>query len=482
MSKISYPAVQQFIDKQWIDGSGEASAEVLDPATEQLLSRFCHASEADVARALAATADGFERWSAMTALARARLLHAAADWLRAHAADHAAWTTQEQGKPLPESQGEIMMAAEMFDWFAEEGRRLYGRIIPSRWPGLRQSVLREPTGPVALLTPWNAPVMIPAFKLGAALAAGCSAILKPSEETPASAMLLVRALQEAGIPDGVVGLLLGDPARITQQLVASQQIAKVSFTGSTAVGRLIGELCGRHLKKVTLELGGHAAAIVCADADPAQAARTLGQLKFRNAGQICASPSRMLVHETIYEPFVAELAKVAAGQSVGDGREAGTTMGPMANRRRVQALQRLVDDAIEQGAARVAPEARVPAQGFYFAPVVLRDVSDRCRVMNEEPFGPIAPCDRFSSLDEAVQRANRLPYGLAAYVFTRDSQTEAQLVRRLHAGSVGVNNTMLMQPETPFGGFGDSGYGKDNGAEGILEYTREKFVSSGFMG
>jgi succinate-semialdehyde dehydrogenase/glutarate-semialdehyde dehydrogenase len=471
-----FPTPMQFIAGRWQAGRGSAQLTITDPATEEVLVRGAVASRADIGDALDASLTGFETWKSRTAVERARVLRKGAALLRQGTDRIAALLTREQGKPLAEANREIEQAADTIDWHADEGRRAYGRVIPSRWPGTRFHTELVPVGPVAALTPWNFPVMLSAIKVGAALAAGCSVILKPADETPLAVSEMVRCLHGAGLPDGVLQLLVGEAPEISSALIASKQIRKVSFTGSTEVGRLLAEQAGRHLKPVTLELGGHAPVIVCEDADVEAAVRTLAAIKFRNAGQICANPSRFFVHRTLAARFADAMGGVAAGQRLGAGSNAQTTMGPLANRRRFDAVQALVDDARTHGAAVVAGGRRHGTRGFFFEPTVLSQVPDEARVMHEEPFGPIVPVTPFDTLDEAIARANALDVGLAAFGFTRSLASAHRLGAELQAGSVGINSISLMQPETPFGGVRGSGFGRENGSEGLAGYLSPRTI------
>lgn len=472
-----YTQPRQFIAGQWRDGSGDTIERVLNPATEEVLAEFRHAGAADISAAADAARQAFSCWRKYSALDRSTILRCAAVRLRERSAEIATHITREQGKPLTEAQREIGLAADMLDWYAEEGKRIYGRVVPSRWPGVRQTVLREPIGPVAAFTPWNMPILIPAMKIGAALAAGCTVVFKPSEETPAAAIALVQAFAQAGLPGGVLNLLLGQPQQISQALITDPAIRKISFTGSTPIGKQLAALAGAHAKRIALELGGHAPVIVCADADPVAAAQALAPFKFRNAGQICISPTRFLVHDSIYQRFAAAMTDYAQKLAVGDGMQPETLMGPLANARRLAAMQGIVDNALSSGARLLCGGSRLGQRGYFFAPTVLAEVGDDARIMNEEPFGPLAPIDRFDTLESAITRANRLPYGLAAYAFTNDIGSEQTLSEGLEAGMIGINSVMMAQPETPFGGVKESGDSRESGIEGVESYLVTKFIT-----
>ena len=475
---MSYPEVQLHIDGRWIGKTSSGALPVVNPANGNVLGHFPVAGEAELREAVSAAKRGFTVWSSTMPLDRLRIISKATSLLRERAPKIARILTQEQGKPLAESLREISLSADIIDFLAEEARRLASRGVPPRLPNvISQTVMRVPVGPVAAFTPWNFPINLPSRKLGGALAAGCSVIIKPDEETPASCMELVRAFVDAGLPPGVLNMVLGHPAEISEFLIASPGIAKVSFTGSTAVGRMLGEKAARHLKRYTAELGGHAPVIVCADADPVATARLAVAAKYRGAGQVCASPIRFLVHRTIYRAFLEAFTAGAQALKVGDGLEEGVQMGPLIAKRRVDEMSALVDDAVANGAKVLLGGKPVVRDGFFFEATVLEGASALSRVQQQEPFGPIALLDVFDDLDEAVARANSLPYGLAAYAFTRDLATAHRLSANLQAGMVGINHFGVSQPETPFGGIKDSGIGSESGLEGLLGYTEVKFVS-----
>jgi succinate-semialdehyde dehydrogenase/glutarate-semialdehyde dehydrogenase len=472
-----YSDVQLFINGAWCDGAGGKSEPILDPATGQTLARLAHADRSDLDRALAAADAGFHAWRKVPAFDRYKVLRKAADLMRNRADSIGHLMTLEQGKPLAEAQAEAASAGDLIDWFAEEGRRTYGRIIPARAEGINQMVMKEPVGPVAAFTPWNFPINQAVRKVSAALASGCSVILKGPEETPASCAALVQAYADAGVPAGVLNLVFGTPAEISSYLIAHPVIRKVTFTGSTAVGKQLAALAGQHMKRVTMELGGHAPALVFEDADVDTAIALLSGAKFRNAGQVCASPTRLLVHESIYERFVDGFVRAARRVRVGNGLDPATRMGPLANARRVQAMERLVDDALSRGARLATGGGRIGTEGNFFEPTVLTGVGVDARIMNEEPFGPVAPIVPFRNFDEAIMEANRLPYGLAAYAYTRSLKTAGAVGAALESGMVTINHHGFALPEVPFGGVKDSGYGSEGGSEAIEAYLNTKFVT-----
>jgi succinate-semialdehyde dehydrogenase/glutarate-semialdehyde dehydrogenase len=477
MSSTTYPQVRLHIDGQWCAGSEGKDDAILDPATGQSIGCVPHASKADLDRALDGARKGFAIWKATPADTRYKTLRKAADLLRQRAPDIARIMTLEQGKPIAESTGETMLAGDVTDWFAEEARRGYGRVIPPRADNVLSIVMREPVGPVAAFTPWNFPINQAVRKMAAALAAGCSIIVKGPEETPASCMELVRCYVDAGLPAGVVNLVFGVPSEVSEYLIPHPVIRKISFTGSTVVGKHLASLAGQHMKRATMELGGHAPAIVFGDADLDAAVKILSANKFRNAGQVCVAPTRFLVHDSVYDPFVEKFTAVAKSLKVGSGLDAETRMGPLANPRRVDAMESLVADAIQHGGTLQTGGHRIGNAGFFFEPTVMTDVPREARMMNEEPFGPIAPIARFASYNEVVEEANRLPYGLAAYAYTRSATTAAALGADVESGMVSINHHGIALPETPFGGMKESGYGSEGGMEGLEAYLATKFVT-----
>lgn len=477
-SASSYPRqVLLHIGGLWRPAAGGACLDVVNPATGAVLGSCAHAANADLDEALAAAAAGFGIWRGVAAFDRYKLMRKAAALLRERSEHIATLMTLEQGKPLAEARLEALAAADIVDWFAEEARRAYGRVVPPRMDGVSQTVTKEPVGPVAAFTPWNFPLNQAVRKLAAALAAGCSIIVKGPEETPASPAELVRAFVDAGLPAGVVNLVYGTPADISGYLIPHPVIRKISFTGSTAVGKELAALAGMHMKRATMELGGHAPVIVLPDADIAHAVRIMAAAKFRNAGQVCVAPTRFLVAETVYDDFVGRFSETARSMRVGDGLVAGTALGPLANPRRVQAMEVLTQDAVRHGAELVTGGKRIGNVGNFFEPTVLSRVPQQARAMNEEPFGPMALMVPVRDLDEALAEANRLDYGLAAYVFTRSAASAARLSARIATGMVSINHYGLALPEVPFGGINDSGYGTEGGADALEAYLNTRFVS-----
>jgi len=473
----TYPDTRLLIDNQWVDAAGGKTLDVLNPATGAPIGKVACASTADLDRALAAAQRGFEAWRKVSAHERSAVMRKAAALLRERADAIARLLTQEQGKPLVEARGEVIAGADIIEWFANEGLRVYGRIVPSRNPNAQQLVLKEPVGPVAAFTPWNFPINQVVRKLGAALASGCSFLVKAPEETPAAPAALLAAFVDAGIPPGAIGLVFGNPAEISAYLIPHPVIRKVTFTGSTPIGKELAALAGRHMKRVTMELGGHAPVIVAEDADVALAVKAAGGAKFRNAGQVCISPTRFLVHRSLKDEFAAALVKHAQGLKLGDGLAEGTTLGPLANARRLSAMSKVVDDARARGATVAAGGERVGKAGNFFAPTVLTDVPLDADVFNNEPFGPVAAIRAFDTLDEAIAEANRLPFGLAGYAFTRSIKNAHQLAQRLELGMLWINQPATPSAEMPFGGVKDSGYGSEGGPEAMEAYLATKSVS-----
>lgn len=472
-----YPDTLLHIDGAWRPAASDRTIAVINPATEERIGTVAHADRTDLDAALGAVARGFEVWRKTSAYERSAIMRKAAGLLRERSGEIARLMTLEQGKPLAEARGETMAAADTIEWFAEEARRAYGRIVPSRTVGVSQLVTREPVGPVAAFTPWNFPINQVVRKVSAALAAGCSIIVKAPEETPASPAELIRAFVDAGTPAGVINLVYGVPAEISEYLIPHPVIAKISFTGSTPVGKHLAGLAGQHMKRATMELGGHAPAIVFDDADVDRAVAVLAGSKFRNAGQVCVSPTRFLVQSGVHDRFVEGFVAAAKAVKVGDGLAEGTTMGPLANERRIPAMEALIQDALQKGAKLATGGKRIGNKGYFFEPTVLTEVPTEARAMNEEPFGPLALVSRFSDADEAIAEANRLPFGLASYAFTGSVATADRLADEIQAGMVTLNHNGLALPEVPFGGIKDSGHGSEGGTEAMEAYLNTKFVT-----
>jgi succinate-semialdehyde dehydrogenase/glutarate-semialdehyde dehydrogenase len=472
-----YEPLSLFINGNWRAGSEGESEFVQNPANDQCLGMLPHASRSDLEEALTASDRGFRAWRSTSPYDRERVLLKAAAIMRERA-DHIASTmTLEQGKTIDEARLEVLSAADIVQWFAEEGRRAYGRIVPARNHKLLMRVVREPVGPVAAFTPWNFPVLLPARKIAAALAAGCSCVIKPSEETPGSALAIARAFQDADLPSGVLQVVFGVPSEISEGLVRSPVIRKVSLTGSIAVGKELARLAADGLKMLTLELGGHSPVIVDADVDVAQVANLSVAAKFRNAGQVCVAPTRFFVHESIFDTFLAHFVEAAASLKIGNGADPATQMGPLISPRRLRAVEGLVDDAVTRGGRVAIGGKRIGNIGNFYAPTVLTAVAGDARIMREEPFGPVALFSSFTSIEQAVQSSNSLPYGLAAYAFTRTADQVQRLSEQLEAGMVAINSYVIAQPEIPFGGVKDSGYGRESGAQGLEAFMVDKTIT-----
>ena len=474
---MNYPDTKLFIGGEWVEAAAGGTLPVVNPATGQTIGTVAHARKADLDRALAAADAAFATWKVTSPLERSRLMRRAADILRERADDIAAIMTAEQGKPLAQSKIETLAGADIIDWFAEEARRTYGQVIPARAPGVTQLTVKEAVGPVAAFTPWNFPINQVVRKVSLALAAGCTIIVKGPEETPGSPAELIRAFADAGIPAGAVNLVYGDPAEISGYLIPHSIIKKISFTGSTAVGKKLAALAGAHMKRSTMELGGHAPVLVFDDADVEQAAGALVGSKFRNAGQVCISPTRFLVQEGVADGFTNRFVAAAEAIKVGPGNDADSEMGPLANERRIPALERMIRDAVDRGANLRTGGRRIGNEGWFFEPTVLTDVPVDAEIMNEEPFGPVAVINRFADDDAAIEEANRLAFGLAAYAWTSSSARATRLQNEVQAGMLTVNHIGLSLPEVPFGGIGDSGIGNEGGSEAIEAYLQTRFVT-----
>jgi len=473
----TYADLGLFIGGEWVSGGGRKTSPVINPATEEVIGQLPHATAADLDRALAAADQGFRVWRGVFPDQRGKILKRAAELMRERAEEIARAATTEAGKSIHETRIEVQMSANIFEWFAEEGRRAYGRVLPQRSPGTRLAVVKEPVGPVAAFAPWNFPIGNPARKIGAALGAGCSCILKPAEETPASGLAVARCLADAGLPPGVLSVVYGVPDEISRHLLASPIIRKISFTGSIPVGKHLMKLAAEGMKRTTMELGGHAPVLVFEDVDVEKVLDMCATAKYRNAGQVCVSPTRFYAHEKIYNHFVEGFAKRAKNWPVGDGLDEKNKMGPLIHSRRFAAIEAFVEDARNSGARVNAGGARLRSPGYFYAPTVLSDVPNNARIMNEEPFGPVAVINSFSDYDSVIQQANRLPYGLAAFAFTNSAHRAKLVGEQLEAGMVGVNTFQISVPESPFGGVKESGHGSEEGIEGLEACLVTKFIS-----
>jgi succinate-semialdehyde dehydrogenase / glutarate-semialdehyde dehydrogenase len=474
---MTHPDLYLLIDGKRLKGEGRRTQPVINPATGESLGDVPLATISDLDQALVAAHRAWPAWRALGPQQRGRILRKAADLLRERVDAIARLATLEEGKALAEARVELNIAAEIFDWYAEEGRRAYGRVLPQRTAGVRMTVVKEPVGPVAGFAPWNFPLGNPARKLGAALGAGCTVIVKPAEEAPGCALAIAQALVDAGIPDGVISVVFGVPAEVSQHLIASPIIRAITFTGSIPVGKQLAALAAAGMKRTTMELGGHAPVLVFDDVDVEAVLDLSATSKFRNAGQVCVSPTRFYVHEGIYERFAAGFAARAKQWPVGNGLEANVKMGPLAHARRLPAVGGIIDEAVKSGAKVLAGGHPLPGKGFFYAPTVLGDVPETARIMNDEPFGPVAVLARFSTFDEAVQKANRLPYGLAAYAFTQNARRVNLLGEQVESGMLGINSFTIAVPEAPFGGVKESGHGSEEGIEGLEACLVTKFIT-----
>lgn len=462
---------------KWLEPGARDTLPVENPATGEVVAQLPVATAADLDEALTLAASGFETWRNQPAMMRGNILRKAAQLLRDRRAAIAATITLEQGKPLRDAETEVANAADIVEWFAEEGRRAYGRVIPARQFDTLQIAHVVPIGPVAAFSPWNFPVSQAVRKIGAALSAGCSIIIKGPEDTPSAVCETVRAFVDAGVPVGALTLVFGRPAEISSHLIPSPIIRKVSFTGSVPVGKHLAAMAAENMKVCTMELGGHGPAVVFDDVDAAKTAKAFAAFKFRNAGQVCISPTRFFVQEAAHEAFLNAFVEYAACVKVGPGNEDSTQMGPLTTKRRLDALEQLISGAVDAGATLHCGGSRIGNRGNFFAPTVLSDVPDTAQVMLEEPFGPIALINRFSTEEEAFERANSTRYGLAAYAFSRDAERGQRAAARLDAGMVTINHFGLATAETPFGGVKESGYGREGGTEGLDAYLVTKFVT-----
>jgi len=474
---MSYPDLYLLIDGERLGTAGRRSIPVLNPATGVKLGELPLASAADLDRALEATRRAWPVWRALGPRERGKIMHKAAEILRGRSEEIARLATIEEGKTLAETRMELGLAAEIFDWYAEEGRRAYGRVLPQRIAGMRMTVVREPVGPVAAFAPWNFPLGNPARKIGAALGAGCSVILKPAEETPGSALAIAQSLIDAGVPPGVVQVVFGVPSEVSQHLIGSPVIRAVHFTGSIPVGKQLTALAAAGMKRTTMELGGHAPVLVFDDVDVDAVLDLAVGAKYRNAGQVCVSPTRFYVQESIYQRFAEGFAARARQVKVGDGLDPSVRMGPLAHDRRLPAVSGLIDEAVRDGARLLAGGQVLPGPGFFYAPTVLADVPETTRIMNEEPFGPVAVLRPFREFDEVIANANRLPYGLAAYAFTQNARRVNLLGEQVESGMLGINSFTIAMPEAPFGGVKESGHGSEEGVEGLEACLVTKFIT-----
>ena len=472
-----YPELQLFIAGEWVSKGDRKSEDVLNPATGEVLGELPHATEADLDRALAAAEEGFKVWRDKLPEERSAVLRKAAALMREREEQITTAASLESGKPIMQSRMELKMSTEVLEWYAEEGRRAYGRVLTQRQPGSRMYVVKEPVGPVAAFAPWNFPQGNPARKMGASLAAGCSCVFKPAEETPATGLLMAKCLQDAGLPDGVLSVVYGVPHVISTYLLSSPIIRKMSFTGSVPVGKALMKLAADNMIRTTMELGGHAPVLVFEDADLESTLDMAVAAKFRNAGQVCVSPTRFYVHESLHARFVEGFTARVNKIVVGNGLDENTQMGPLIHARRRDAISDLVDDAVKNGATLNTGGEAIEGPGNFYKPTVLSDIPLSARIMNEEPFGPVALINSFNDFDAVMKEANRLPFGLAAFAFTENMRRVNQLGEQLEAGMIGINSFGISVPESPFGGIKESGHGSEEGIEGLEACLVTKFIT-----
>lgn len=472
-----YTNTKLYIDGSWKALTPDQTIPVLNPANESVIGEVSKATLAELEDAVKSAENGFKTWKATPANERAKILNKTADLLRDRVENIAQMMTLEQGKPVKQAKIEVLAAADIIDWFAAEAVRAYGQVIPSRNQQVLSYTLKVPVGVVAGFTPWNFPINQIVRKISAALAAGCSIIVKGPEETPASPAQLVQAFHDAGLPAGVINLVFGNPQEISSYLIAHEKVKKISFTGSTPIGKQLASLAGLHMKKVTMELGGHAPVIIFKDADIDKALTELIAFKFRNAGQVCISPTRVLIEKEIYEDVVEKIAQRVRQLKVGNGLDEGIDIGPVIHSKAYANLKKIVDDAVQQGAQLVCGGEQMQGKGYFFSPTVLKDVPLSASCMNNEPFGPVLICNSFDHYDEVIAEANRLPFGLAAYAYSQNNKTCIELGRDIECGMLSINHIGLSYPELPFGGIKDSGYGTEGGSEAINAYFDTRLVT-----
>ena len=472
-----YEKLALYINGRFLEAEGRETMAVVNPATQEVIGQLPMATQADLDSALESAAKAFESWKKTSPMQRSEILRKVAQLSRDRAQEIGRNITQDMGKPLAEAVGEVVACADHADWHAEECRRIYGRIVPARNPNVRQMVLREPIGVCAAFSPWNFPYNQAIRKVSAAIAAGCTIILKGPETAPSAVMAIAKAFHEAGLPPGVLNIVWGDPPFISDYLIRSPIVRKISFTGSVAVGKQLAALAGAHMKRSTMELGGHSPVLVFEDADVDLAAKQLANFKVRNAGQVCVSPTRFYVHQKVYDRFLAEFVGALKQVRLGNGLDPDTQMGPLANQRSVPRMARFVEDALQHGGQVVLGGEKLDQIGNFFPPTVITGLSDDAMLMNEEPFGPVVPVVPFTDADEVIRKANHLPFGLSSYVFTNSLQTAHLAATGLESGMVNINHFGSALPETPFGGVKDSGIGSEGGMETFDGYLVTKFVT-----
>jgi len=472
-------ASRMYIDGKWCDAQDGKTIGVINPATEEIVAPMAFGSRADTKRAIDAAAKAMPGWMKLTPFDRAKVLKKTADLMRERADAMARTLTMEQGKPLAEAKGEILHSADTFEWFAEEGKRAYGQVIPNSQPGKKHVTLKHPVGVVAAISPWNFPITLQSRKIAPSLAAGCTIVSKPASQTPLVLVQLFECLVDAGLPPGVANLVTGPAQDIADEFLENPIVRKISFTGSTEVGKQLMKGAADQVKRLSLELGGHAPFIVFPDADPEVGAKLAVMGKFRNNGQVCIAPSRFYVHSDVRKKFTEATVEFAKALKLGNGLDAGTEIGPMFEKRAMEGTQSLIDDAKSRGAKILTGGGKSSrfAKGYFFEPTVIGELPLDSRIMTEEPFAPVMPLLDFSKIDDVIRAANNTRYGLAAYVFTNDLSIAWKMAEGLEAGIIGINDPVPATPQCPFGGMKESGLGRELGHEGLEAYLETKYIS-----
>jgi succinate-semialdehyde dehydrogenase/glutarate-semialdehyde dehydrogenase len=470
---------QLYIDGQWVDGSGGKRLAVINPATEETIAEVAFGTRDDCRMAIAAAKQAMIGWAKATSWERAKVLKKTADLMRERADSLARTLTMEQGKPVAEAKAEVLHSADTFEWFGEEGKRAYGQVIPNSAPGKRHLTIKHPVGVVGAIGPWNFPITLQARKIAPALAAGCTIVCKPASQTPLSLVGVFDCMIEAGLPKGVANLVIGAAHEIADEFIENRDVRKISFTGSTAVGKQLMRAAAGQVKRLSLELGGHAPFIVFPDADPEAVAKAAVIGKFRNNGQVCISPSRFFVHKDVQKRFTEVAVESARALKVGNGLEPGIEVGPMFEKKAMENTIGLVQDAAGKGAKILTGGKRDERfdRGYFFEPTILTGLSAECKVMTDEPFAPVMPLLDFAKLDDVIAAANNTVYGLAAYVFTNDLSVMWKMAEGLEAGIIGMNDPVPATPQCPFGGMKESGLGRELAHEGLEAYFETKYVS-----
>lgn len=479
-----YSKFGQFIDGKWQQSTNKKTYDVINPATEEIIGKASKASSADIDKALKSAEKGFEVWKKIKPWERSKIIRKIADEIRKKSKVFAKWMTLETGKTLAEGEAETAAAADIFEWNAEETKRIYGQSLQSRFDNTKIQIIYQPVGVVAALTPWNFPLVLAARKVSAALAAGCSLICKPDVITPGTVMEMVDIIKNCGVPAGVVNLLSGDPAAITTQLLSSDIVKKVSITGSTRVGKIILKQAADKVQRVTMELSGHAPFIVFDDANIDKVTDVAMACKYRNNGQVCISPSRFYIHESKKEEFAKSFVEKTKKLKIGNGLDEGVQLGPLTTKKRLEEVEQLVEETKKEG-AKVLCGGQRPAgfnKGYFYEPTIFDNVKDNFKIMTVEPFGPLSPITTFKSFDEVIERANNHSAGLAGYVCTNSMDLANKTSESLETGMVAVNTPFLSSAETPFGGIKQSGYGREGGSVGIKDYLNIKYTHLGILG